>query len=255
MNTIHQYLTSKFQQLVWYSIFVCFALMSAVSNPSQAVAGLDAGEKAEIQKMIETYILENPEILRDTLTALAQREEKQKKQLAFELVQMDGNDPVLGNPNGDVTIYEFSDYNCGYCKRLFTTLQEVLNEDSNIRLVLKEFPILAESSFYAAQTALAMDMQNKFQPYHIGLMNVRGRLDERLIDRVAEQAGANMSQLALDRQNPQIIASLRANQQAAQSLEIGGTPALIIGQNIIPGAISKAEIFALINQARNANTN
>ncbi len=247
--------TASLTAIMQHSLIVIAALFITASMHNTVQAELEAGEKAEIREMIEEYILNNPELLRDTLTALAAREEAQRKQLAFGLVRLDAKDPALGNPDADVTIYEFSDYNCGYCKRLFTTLQEVLEEDKNVRLVLKEFPILAESSVYAAQTALAIDKQGKFQPFHIGLMNARGRLDERLIDRVAEQAGANMAQLAIDRESPEILTILQANQQAAQALDIRGTPALIIGDNLVPGAISKDEIFTLINQARTAKRN
>ena len=232
-----------------------FAGLIALAIIPVAYASLSDSDKSEIEAFIIDYISKNPEFIRDALDQLAVREAAQQQQLALSLVRMDEQDPVMGNAEGDITIYEFSDYNCGYCKRLFTTLQSILEEDGNIRLVIKEFPILAESSYIAARTALALKKQGKYAPFHIGLMEQKGRLDNQLITRLASKIGADMSQLALDAQSPEVIALLQANQRVAQALEIQGTPALIIGDTIVPGAISKAEILALINQQRDAKTN
>ena len=244
-------LTASLKQGVMCAVIAGYAGF-CLSVP--AFASLSSEDKAEVQLIIENYIRENPEIVQQALADLARREAEQRRNFALELVQMDENDPFIGNPDGDITIYEFSDYNCGYCKRLFATLQEIIDEDDGVRLVLKEFPILAQSSAYAAQTAVALHRQNKFEPFHIALMSTRGRLDETLIDRIARQTGADMSQLAADRDSAAVIATLEAVQTAAQALEIRGTPALLIGDTLIPGAISKAEIITLINQARNAKT-
>lgn len=248
MNSLATHMLSKLAGLL---ALACIII--AMISPAQAE--LSTREKSEIQALIKDYIAENPEFIRDALNILAEREATQQLQLALALVRMDENDPVLGNADGDITIYEFSDYNCGYCKRLFGTLQSVIEEDKNIRLVIKEFPILAESSYTAARTALALQKQGKYAQFHIELMGLKGRIDDRIITKLAANTGADMAQLSRDAQSPEIIGLLQANQRAAQALEIQGTPALIIGDTIVPGAISKAEILALIIQQRDAKTN
>lgn len=248
MNIRLAHILDRVKMLLMAAIFGLAAIASAHATLSDS-------EKSEIEAFIIEYISENPEFIRDALNQLAIREAEQQKQLALALVRMDERDPVMGNPAGDITIYEFSDYNCGYCKRLFATLQSVLEEDGNVRLVIKEFPILSESSYTAARTALALQKQGKYAPFHIDLMEQRGRIDSQLITKLAGKTGADMTQLASDAQSPEVIGLLQANQRAAQALEIQGTPALIIGETIVPGAISKAEILTLINQQRNAKTN
>ena len=152
MNIRLAHILDRVKMLLMAAIFGLAAIASAHATLSDS-------EKSEIEAFIIEYISENPEFIRDALNQLAIREAEQQKQLALALVRMDERDPVMGNPAGDITIYEFSDYNCGYCKRLFATLQSVLEEDGNIRLVIKEFPILSESSYTAARTALALQKQ------------------------------------------------------------------------------------------------
>jgi len=248
MNSLASYLLSRATSLLAIMVMALVLAMPASAELSKT-------EKSEIEALITEYISKNPEFIRDALDKLANREAIQQKQLALALVHMDEQDPVMGNAEGDITIYEFSDYNCGYCKRLFSTLQSIIEEDGNIRLVIKEFPILAESSYTAARTALALNKQGKYARFHIELMRLKGRMDDQLITKIAANTGANMAQLSLDAQSPEVIGLLQANKRAAQALEIQGTPALIIGETIVPGAISKAEILALINQQRGAKTN
>ena len=97
--------------------------------------------------MIRDYILANPEVVREALIDLADREERERIEQAMGTLRMDAGDPILGNPEGSFTIYEFTDYNCGYCKRVFQPLQELIASDEDIRLVVKEFPILSQTSF------------------------------------------------------------------------------------------------------------
>ena len=148
MNSLASYLLSRATSLLAIMVMALVLAMPASAELSKT-------EKSEIEALITEYISKNPEFIRDALDKLANREAIQQKQLALALVRMDEQDPVMGNAEGDITIYEFSDYNCGYCKRLFSTLQSIIEEDGNIRLVIKEFPILAESSYTAARTALA----------------------------------------------------------------------------------------------------
>ena len=137
-------------------IFGFIALMMILTNPVHA--DLKSVDKTKLDEMIRVYIEENPEVIRNALQQLAKREDKAQKMAALAFLEMSEGDPVLGNPDGSLVIYEFSDYNCGYCKRVFGPIQEVLAEDDDIRFVIKEFPILAQSSLFAAQAAIATQL-------------------------------------------------------------------------------------------------
>ena len=150
-------------------MLVVICLMLTIMAPPLAEADLDASERAELNKVIEDFIRNNAELVRDTLIALAAREEAERKQTGLAMVRDDLGDPVMGNPTGKITLYEFSDYNCGYCKRVFEPIQQLLRDNLDVRLVIKEFPILSQSSLVAAKAAIAAEKQGKFGAYHITL--------------------------------------------------------------------------------------
>ena len=130
-------------------------LFMAVSVAAPAQAEITEGDRSALNDMIRDYILANPEVVRKALINLADREERERVEQAMVALRKDSGDPILGNPEGSFTIYEFSDYNCGYCKRVFQPLQELIAGDDDIRLVVKEFPILSQTSVLAAQAGIA----------------------------------------------------------------------------------------------------
>ena len=152
------------------------ALILATSLQLPAAADISDGDRAAFNKMIEEYIRANPEVVREALISLAEREEQDRRQEAMVILQDDAGDPVLGNPDGSFVVYEFSDYNCGYCKRVFEPLMELIGEDGDIRLVVKEFPILSQSSMLAAQAGIAAQAQGIFPEFHIAMMTSRGAI-------------------------------------------------------------------------------
>lgn len=199
---------------------------------------------------IENYILNNPDVIIAAVQQYQEDQYTQSQQIAANLVSANDGDTVMGNPQGDVTIYEFSDYNCGYCKRVFASLLEVLADDPQIRLVVKEYPILAPSSLLAAQVSIAAAQLGKYPQVHSGLMQVRGRLDEQVINNVLNAAGITRQEVDEIIQNGSVDTIIEENQHIAQTLGINGTPAFMIGEQIIPGAISAEEIKQLIKIAR-----
>ena len=230
-----------------------FCWLTVLVFPAQnATADLTEQEKTEIKALIGEFISANPELIRDVLTELAVAEQAAREQAAFSLVRNEDGDPVIGPADAVVTIYEFSDYNCGYCKRIFADLQTVLSEQSDVKLVVKEFPILAESSVVAAKAAIAAQRQGKFPDFHRTMMTWRGRIDDQAVLSAARAAGLEVDRLQADMEDELTLSVLTKTRAAATALEIRGTPALVIGDQLIPGAISKAEILDLINQARAA---
>ena len=230
-------------------IAICLVLTTVV--PSLARADLDATDRATLNSIIEDFIRNNPEIVRDTLIALAAREEAERRQTGLAKVRDDQGDPVMGNTNGTITLYEFSDYNCGYCKRVFEPIQQLVRDNPDVRLVIKEFPILSQSSLIAAKAAIAAEMQGKFGDYHIAMMTYRGQITDAVVMRMAAQAGVDIEQLKSDMESPKTIAIIQRTREAAAALEINGTPGLVVGDTVVPGAIGLDELVKLIAEERN----
>ena len=230
-------------------IAICLVLTTMV--PSLARADLDATDRATLNSIIEDFIRNNPEIVRDTLIALAAREEAERKQTGLSKVRDDQGDPVMGNANGTITLYEFSDYNCGYCKRVFEPIQQLVRDNPDVRLVIKEFPILSQSSLVAAKAAIAAEMQGKFGDYHIAMMTYRGQITDAVVMRMAAQAGVDVEQLKSDMESSKTMAIIQRTREAAAALEINGTPGLVVGDTIVPGAIGLDDLVKLIAEERN----
>jgi protein-disulfide isomerase len=157
--------------------------------------------------------------------------------------------PVAGNPRGDVTVVEFFDYSCGYCKRVAPALEALKAADPNVRVVYKEFPILGPGSVFAARAALAAHRQGKYEPLHRALMQADA-LDEAVVRRLAAEVGLDVARLEKDMEAPEVMQALQGNQQLAAALDIGGTPAFVIGERLVPGAVGAEALQALVNQER-----
>jgi protein-disulfide isomerase len=203
-----------------------------------------------MQQVIEQYIKNNPEVLRDALASLSAREEAERLQAGIMVVRNDGGDPVMGNPNGNLTVYEFSDYNCGYCKRMFAPIMQMLAANDDVRLVVKEFPILSQSSVIAAKAGIAAQKQGKFESFHTEMMTYRGQVNDASIMQAAGVAGLDRAQLKQDMDSPETTAIITRTRSAAAALSIKGTPALVIGDTVIPGAIGMEELQTVINKER-----
>ena len=226
-------------------------LVLIIMAPTFIKADLDKADRAEFNSVIEDFIRNNPEVVRDSLIALAAREEAARKQAGLAKVREDLGDPVMGNPDGKITLYEFSDYNCGYCKRIFEPIQQLLRGNPDVRLVIKEFPILSQSSLVAAKAAIAAEMQGKFGAYHVAMMTYRGQITNDVVMRLAAQAGVDEKQLKLDMESQKAAAIIQRTREAAMALEINGTPGIVIGNKIVPGAIGLDELTKLIAEERN----
>jgi protein-disulfide isomerase len=216
-------------------------------------------QRKEVQEMIGDYLRANPQIILESVRAMQQREKDQEKQQGLqnlvayrELILNDPTSPVGGNPKGDVTIVEFFDYNCGYCKRVFPTLKKLMAEDKNLRVVFKEFPILSPQSELAARAALAAWRQDKtkYMEIHRLFIELKGGFTESRILRLATKMGLDIKQLKIDMRSSTMNKVINGNRQLAQQLGITGTPGFIIGNKIVPGAVDLATLKALIAEAR-----
>ena len=231
-------------------IALCSLLALSSTLPQLAKAELDISDRAVLNSIIREFIQNNPEVVRDSLISLAAREEAERKQAGLASVRDDRGDPVMGNPDGTITLYEFSDYNCGYCKRVFEPIQQMLRDNPDVRLVIKEFPILSQSSVTAAKAGIAAQKQGKFKSFHAEMMTYRGQVNGASIRQAASEAGLDLVQLKQDMDSPETTAIITRTRSAAAALSISGTPALVIGDTVIPGAISIEELQTVIDKER-----
>ena len=158
--------------------------------------------------------------------------------------------PVGGNPQGDVTIAEFFDYQCPYCKRVQPGLQALLDQDRKLRFIYKEMPVLGSASVVAARAALAAQRQGKYEAFHAAMMGTKGQITEDTVDRIAESVGLDVDWLKQDMAAPEIMRTLRANLALANALNIHGTPGFIIGNRIVMGALDLDTLKNMIAAAR-----
>jgi protein-disulfide isomerase len=214
-------------------------------------------QRKEMESIIRDYLLANPELLREVGQLLDQKEklaeeEQRRGGLASNAAQIfrDKNDFVAGNPNGNVTMVEFFDYNCGWCKKGFPEVMSLLETDKDLKIVMKEFPIFGGDSDYAAQAAIAANKQGKYWALHVAMMSHEGKITKETVDELAAAQGLDMARLKKDMESPETAGILERNRTLAQSLAINGTPAFIIDDKLVPGYLPKAELAGAINDVR-----
>ena len=210
----------------------------------------------QIKQLALEAILETPEIVMQAVGIIQQREKDRAASSANTVrlqLEQDPNSPNLGNLSGDVTVVEFFDYNCPYCRKAGKTIQALLASDENVRVIYREWPILGEASVYAARAALAARTQGKYEELHWALMNGEGRATEASILKIARDLGVDITKLKLDMNSPAVEAHIAQSSALARNLGFTGTPAFIVGDRTAPGMLSVGEITAMIAEARAAN--
>ena len=217
-----------------------------------------AEQKQAIEQIIRDYLIGNPEILIEVSRELEKRQAMQQaaeqKRVILEKrdkIFSSPTDFVLGNPNGDITVVEFFDYNCPYCKRAFSEVMELVKSDSNIKMVFKEFPILGEGSVSAAKAAMASLRQGKYLEFHMALMQAR-QVNEDNLFKIAERVGLDVDRLKKDMESPEIDAAIKQTSDIAQELGITGTPVFIVDATVNVGLLRHEELSQLVNEARKA---
>jgi protein-disulfide isomerase len=219
---------------------------------STGAPGLDPFEQR-----VREYLLKNPEVIMEALQILQERQraaeaENLKRIIADRRDEIlnDPAAPVGGNPSGDVTMVEFFDYNCPYCRRVAPTIAELEAADPDLRLVYKEFPILGPGSQFAARAALASRKQRKYVAFHNALMQADGQVTEETVMDIARAIGLDTERLTQDMQDPAVQDAIARNLRLANTLGITGTPSFLIGDHLVPGAVDLATLQDLIARAR-----
>jgi len=214
----------------------------------------------EFEQRVRAYLLDNPEIIFEAAQRLQARQratEATEGQTALKMridaVLRDPDSPVGGNPAGDVTLVEFFDYNCPYCRRVAPAMAQAAAADPLLRIVYKELPILGANSMFAAKAALAAHRQGAYVAFHHGLMSEKGIVDEAAVLAAASVAGLDIERLRADMEDAAIRQALDRNIELAQALRITGTPGFVAGDQIVRGAIDLKTMQALIQKARSGS--
>lgn len=240
--------------------FALSALAAALLAATPLAADeFTAAQKTEIDERVRAYILEHPEIIIEAMDVLESRQKQAQTaadrhlvtQLREELVN-DGYSYAAGNPEGDVTVIEFADYRCGYCKKAHDGVKALLDADPNVRLVIKEFPILGPDSTLAARAAMAAIGQGgaKYMAFNDLMMRHRGDLNRDAIIRLAREAGLDSAKMEADMEDPAIAANIQRTYALARRLDISGTPGFVIGDRIVRGFIPYDSLRELVEEAR-----
>jgi protein-disulfide isomerase len=226
-------------------------ILATLPRPAPAESFTPA-QRGEIVQILRDALKQDPSILREAIEALRQDEVRRKTEAlrAQSGHLVDPADPVAGNPKGDVTIVEFFDTRCPYCRRLEPAMASLLAEDKGVRLVFKDLPILGSASVLGARALLAAQRQGGYEKLRAALMQPGFVASDASLAMASRNAGLDWPRLKQDMDDPAIERRLAANLTQAHALGIEGTPALIIGTTLIPGAVELAELRRAVTQAR-----
>lgn len=211
--------------------------------------------KEDIEDMIYEYIMENPEIILESVDNLRKKMEASSIESdnflkdEFDTFANDNNIPNFGDPNAKVIIIEFVDYNCGYCKKSLDAITRLLNSELSLKVSFRDYPILSASSKFAAKAALAAKKQGKYFELHSELLNVKGNLSEEKILEMAKNIDIDVTKLKIDMEDPEIAVIIQNNENLAKKLNIRGTPTFIINGKLYAGALEFDKLRALIDKA------
>ena len=243
-----------------FTLRAALLAIALLAMPTAASADeFNPKQRDEIGAIVRDYLLKHPEVLLEVSKELDKRQaqaesEQNKAALAANANQIfrSPDDFVAGNPKGDVTIVEFFDYNCPWCKKSMPILKQLMESDKGVKLVLKEFPILGEGSEYAARAAIAAMAQGKYLEFHIALYEHEGKIDAGVVDRIAQSMSLDVARMKADMNSPATANIISRNQQLAQMLGINGTPGFVIDQEIIPGFVPAKQLSVSVQNVRDS---
>ncbi|SMH26153.1 DsbA family protein [Mesorhizobium australicum] len=238
--------------VIWFALAL---LLSLFAGQQQSIA--DSMPKEEFEQRVRDYLLAHPEAVVEALQAYDARQKQAQEDAAkaaltarAEEIFRDPASPVGGNVEGSVTLVEFFDYNCPYCRQMMPVMEQAVAADPQLRIAYKEFPILGPDSVFAAKAALAANLQGGYAKFHKALFEVKSRITEAVVLKVAANVGLDVERLKTDMEGTAIRDTVDRNLQLAQDLGITGTPVFIAGDQILGGAVPLATLTQLIEQAK-----
>jgi len=230
-------------------VIVLMAAAGAAGWFAQRQLGGGAGDRAAVEAIVRAYILEHPEILPEAMENLQRRQNKGQLAAVRTVVEQPYPGAVLGNPRGTVTLVEFTDYACGYCRKSAADVEKLIGAHPELRVVLRELPIISPHSAAAARMALAAAEQGKYPQFHAAMF-AAGQLDPAAIEGAARTAGLDLERARKVAASDAVARELRRNLELAQTLGFGGTPSWVVGEEIIPGAVGADRLAEAIAAAK-----
>lgn len=225
--------------------------------PAPAAASeFTAEQKTQIQAVIKDYLVENPEIIAEAMTALQIKQQQQQQEQALSKLEAhkdffsSADLGTAGNKDGDVTVIEFFDYNCGYCKKAFEDVNALLEKDKNVKVVFIEMPILSETSQVAAQWALAAKEQGKYFEFHKALMEFQGNKDEAALTEIAKKLELDIEKMKTDAASEKTQNTLVKSIEVSRDIGIQGTPAFVVGKQLFRGYIGTEALIKSVQDER-----
>ncbi|CTQ49745.1 DsbA family protein [Jannaschia donghaensis] len=211
----------------------------------------------DVKELALEAILENPDIIMEAVAILQARDAAEAEAQAQatlsssrDTLTNDPNAPVVGNPNGSVTVVEFFDYNCGFCRRAGPELEALMAADPDVRVVYREWPILSEGSVFGARAALAARAQDKYEEMHKALMGSNTRIEEATVMQIAVELGLDVDRLRTDMDSDAVNEHIDTTRRLAESLGFTGTPSFVIGDTRVPGFVEADRLQEIVDQVR-----
>ena len=246
----------KFIRLLKMSSISLFAALSfgTIAGHAQAPASspVSKQERESVEKIVHDYLLAHPEVIREAIVALQAKEESEKQQVTAENMKkfnseiyMDADAPVAGNAKGDVTVVVFYDYFCSYCRKTIPGLQDLVAKDPLVKIIYKQFPILGPDSLVAAKAAIAAERQGKFLAFHQAMIGADSAKSTE-IKAIAEKIGLDYARLQKDMADSKTSNAIARNMSLASSLNVDGTPAYLVGDEFVPGAVSTDALAKIV---------
>lgn len=241
------------------AIAMLLALAPAAGILTTPALAAEPMDEERVRAIVEQLLRERPEIVVDALTAYRDRQERAEQERQQEALSAKKGeifdkpgDPFIGDADAPITVVEFFDYRCGYCKRVLDTVVGVVADNRDVKVVFKEFPILGEASVLASRASLAVNLvaPEKYAEFHKRLMGSRGTYTEESLLQLADAMGIDVAAVKEAMNGATVTAMLQANYELAQQLGINGTPAFVVGGQVVPGAISRSALDKLIEDAR-----
>ena len=239
----------------WATLAVCLLLFPV--GLASAAEAITTEERGKIERVIQDYLLANPEFMLEVFERVTgYQKDQESKRVRDNLVRLndelydDPNSAAVGSPKADVTIVEFFDYRCSYCKRNHPILTAYRDRNIGVKIVYKEYPILGPESVLASRAAIASRKQGKYWDFHNALMLARGKLTEQRVFKLAAEVGLDVKRLRDDIQSPAVNRIIQRNYRLAEALGVKGTPGFVIGDNIIPGFLSAENLERAVSNAR-----
>ena len=238
--------------------------LALIAGPAQAtdLTQMSDAERAAFRAEVRAYLMDNPEVIFEAAQQLEQRQAEAEAKADLEMVKAnaeeifhDGFSWVGGNPDGDITLVEFMDYRCGYCRKAVPEVAELLEKDGNIRFIVKEFPILGEASMISSRFAIATKQvagDDAYGQVHDALMALQGDLSDVVLRRLAEGLGLDAEAILAHMESPEVTEEIAKTRALAQKLRISGTPTFVLEDEMLRGYLPAAHLETIVSEKRDA---